>query len=92
MMQPELSAPANDKYRPDIDGLQALAVLSVVLYLAFPQVFRGGYVGVNIVFVISGYLIFLILLAALSWLWPCVWRRSWPWPLCLRGQLRRCQV
>lgn len=44
-------------YRPDIDGLRAVAVSSVVLFHAYPKVFEGGYVGVDVFFVISGYLI-----------------------------------
>src|SRR5262245_31095977 len=44
-------------FRPDVQGLRALAVAMVVIYHLYPSVLPGGFVGVDVFFVISGYLI-----------------------------------
>jgi peptidoglycan/LPS O-acetylase OafA/YrhL len=51
-------------YRPDIDGLRAVAVLAVLLFHAGVPGFKGGYIGVDVFFVVSGYLITAQLLNA----------------------------
>jgi peptidoglycan/LPS O-acetylase OafA/YrhL len=54
------------QYRREIDGIRSLAVLPVILFHAGFEQFRGGFVGVDVFFVISGYLITGILLAELE--------------------------
>ena len=54
------------RYRAEIDGLRALAVLLVLFYHAFPAIIPAGFIGVDIFFVISGYLITSLLLNDIS--------------------------
>ena len=53
-------------YKPHIDGLRALAVLPVIFFHAGFEIFQGGFIGVDIFFVISGYLITNIILKDLK--------------------------
>jgi peptidoglycan/LPS O-acetylase OafA/YrhL len=53
-------------YRKDIDGLRALAVMSVVSFHSFPEIFTSGFIGVDMFFVISGYLISKIIFTNLA--------------------------
>lgn len=54
------------KYRGEIDGLRALAVLPVILFHAGFETFSGGFIGVDVFFVISGYLITSIILGEME--------------------------
>ncbi|MDR1789363.1 MAG: acyltransferase [Opitutaceae bacterium] len=72
-------------YRPEIDGLRAVAVLSVVFYHAKIGGFPGGFVGVDVFFVISGFLITSLVLKelaagtfSLAGFWERRLRRIWP--------------
>jgi peptidoglycan/LPS O-acetylase OafA/YrhL len=73
------------QYRPDIDGLRAVAVMAVVLFHARLGAFPGGFVGVDVFFVISGYLITSIILergslsrAFFTWFYERRIRRLFP--------------
>lgn len=48
---------AQASYKPELDGLRAIAILAVVIFHVRPSLLRGGYLGVDIFFVLSGYLI-----------------------------------
>jgi len=54
------------QYRADIDGLRAIAVLFVIAYHAFPSLVKSGFIGVDIFFVISGYLISMVVFEKLQ--------------------------
>jgi len=58
------------KYRPDIDGLRALAVVSVMIYHLEPRWLPGGFMGVDVFFVISGFVVCASLAASEHTRWP----------------------
>ena len=60
------SSNQHTKYRADIDGLRAMAILPVIFFHAFPGFLPGGFVGVDIFFVISGFLISTIIFRELK--------------------------
>jgi peptidoglycan/LPS O-acetylase OafA/YrhL len=61
------SPPSNhSQYRPDIDGLRAISIIAVVAFHAFPRILKGGFVGVDVFFVISGFLITRIIVDGLK--------------------------
>ena len=49
------------KYRPEIDGLRTIAILGVIVFHLRPELLRGGFLGVDVFFVISGFLITIII-------------------------------
>lgn len=59
---PSLPGQSALAYRPDIDGLRAIAVLCVMVFHAVPVLCPGGFIGVDVFFVISGYLVTAVLL------------------------------
>jgi peptidoglycan/LPS O-acetylase OafA/YrhL len=65
-MRASLSGISPISYRPEIDGIRAIAVLGVLLFHAGFQAFSGGYAGVDVFFVISGYLITRNILVAID--------------------------
>lgn len=60
------AVPAPASHRPEIDGLRAIAIAAVVVHHAFPGVLPGGFAGVDVFFVISGYLITAIIAGELA--------------------------
>jgi len=57
-----VSAAHHSTFRPDIEGMRAISVIAVVIFHAFPKHLPGGFIGVDVFFVISGFLITQLLL------------------------------
>ena len=74
--------PSHQPYRRDIDGLRALAVLAVILYHAFPNLLPGGYLGVDVFFVISGFVI-------TRSIWPQLCDGNFSYAHCYGNRIRR---
>jgi len=55
MSESEAPTASRLEYRPDVDGLRAIAVLAVIVFHAFPGLLPGGFVGVDVFYVISGF-------------------------------------
>lgn len=64
--KPPSATVARDTYRPEIDGLRGIAVALVITFHAFPSILPGGWVGVDVFFVVSGYLITSLILKDLQ--------------------------
>jgi peptidoglycan/LPS O-acetylase OafA/YrhL/lysophospholipase L1-like esterase len=63
---PPLGSIESNAFRTDVEGLRGVAILSVVVFHAFPGLLPGGFVGVDIFFVISGYLVTQLLMRRLE--------------------------
>ena len=60
-----MPAPTTSPYRHDVDGLRAIAVVLVIVHHVAPHLLPGGFIGVDVFFVISGYLMTGILDASI---------------------------